>query len=144
LIRPVPGLALEQQPEAVLRRMCAWAEARSEGALGMLAVLAVVQNRARARKQTEAEVILAPHQFSSFDPQNSQRGRLLLSDTLDPRSWAAADAVAALQEAHATVDPTLGADHYYNPSVDHPAWGRGNPEWKETITIGHHVFGNCP
>ena len=40
--------------------------------------------------------------------------------------------------------PTFGSNHYYNPTIANPLWGRGSPHWEEHVVIGHHVFGRCP
>lgn len=138
---PVPGLQLESQPEGVLRRMVAWGEARGEGALGMLAVLCVVRNRALKKGKTESSIILAPLQFSSFNEDDANRAKLVNAYKDDPRGWAAADAVAALIESQATLDVTLGATHYYVLGQVDPPWGRRHPGWRDTVVLGKHVFG---
>lgn len=140
-LRPVPGLPIEQQPEAVLRRMLCWGEARGEGPFGQLAVLWVVRNRAEREEKSEIKVMLAPAQFSSFNPGDPNRAKLLTAFVDDPAGWSAADTVATLFEGNATRDPTLGATHFYNPAAAHPAWGRGSIDWQETVVIRNHAFG---
>lgn len=141
MAHPIPGLQLEDQPEGFLMPAVLWGEARGEPALGKLAVLWVIKNRAARRSTSMKEEILRPLQFSSFNPGDPNRPRLLAAPGLDPRGWAACEAVAELFPY--TNDPTNGADHYYNPSVASPKWGRGSAGWHETATIGAHVFGTA-
>lgn len=143
MIRPAPGLPIEQQPLPVLRRMLLWGEARGESAAGKLAILCVVNNRVTGGS-TWKSVILAPKQFSSFNPTDPNRDKLLHAHEIEPNSWAAIDAICELWESGATIDITEGADHYYAYKVVTPAWGRGSPQWQETVTIGNHCFGKCP
>lgn len=139
--RPVPGLTIEQQPEAVLLRMAVWAEARGEPIVGQLAVAWVIVNRARSRGTSESAEILKPLQFSSFNPLDPNRAMMLTAHLRQEVSWAVADAVCEMLESGHTIDPTSGADHYYAHKQVQPSWGRGNPRWIETAVIGAHVFG---
>lgn len=139
--RPVDGLPIEAQPESLIVRMCLWAEARGEPPLGMLGVWWVLRNRAVTRVTSMKEEVLRRKQFSSFNPDDPNRPKLLTAFRDDPQGWFAADATAAIAELGHTVDPTNGSTSYYNPAVCQPAWGRGHPGWQEHITIGHHVFG---
>ena len=91
-----------------------------------------------------AAVILAPSQFSSFNLTDMNRAKMRTAWQDDPIAWAEIDSLCDLFEAELTLDPTHGADHYYNPIDAHPAWGRGNQFWTETAVIGNHVFGTCP
>lgn len=141
MIRPDAALPIERQSEAVLTRMCLWAEARGEGPIGMLAVRYVIGNRRVKTGKSTNDLILAPLQFSSFNKDDPNREKLMDAPHLEPEAWGMADAVCSLYEKVLTVDPTHGALNYYAPKVVNPKWGRGNPRWRETAEIGNHVFG---
>lgn len=142
MIRPAPGLSIEEQPEPIVLRMLAFGEARGEGGVGILAVLHVVQNRALKLDTTLKHEALRKRQFSCFNDDDPNRTNLLAADIRSPNAWAAVDAVCSIFEAGLTTDPTEGASHYYVVHMDHPpAWGRGHAEWKETVVLGSHVFG---
>jgi len=143
MIRPAPGIPIEQQPLPVLRRLLLWGETRGESNVGKLAVLCVVANRVAKGGQWKA-VILKPKAFSCFNPDDHNREKLLNAHNLEPNSWASVDAVCELWENGAIVDVTQGADHYYSFNIVTPKWGRGHPDWQETVVIGNHVFGICP
>lgn len=142
MVKPVPGLPIEQQPSSVLSRMLIWGEARGESVVGRVAVLAVAYNRAEASSHTLREVILKPLQFSSFNAHDPNRDKLLNAWKTDPQGWAAADTICELWEEKVLQDPTRGARNYYAFKVVQPAWGRGHPGWQETAVIDSHVFGN--
>lgn len=146
---PVPGLTLAEQPGGILLRICLWEEARGEQdeggrleSVAMFAVARVVYTRAQKQGKSIKDIILAHRQFSWTE--DKQRAKALLAHRLDPTSWERADTVADLIESGDPYDPTNGADHYYNPKVATPAWGRGHPEWHETAQLGNHIFGVCP
>jgi cell wall hydrolase len=142
MIRPAPGLSIEQQPESIVARMLAYGEARGEGGVGILAVLHVVLNRALRLDTTLKHEALRKRQFSCFNDEDPNRNNLLTADIRSPNAWAAVDAVCSIFEAGFTTDPTHGATHYYVEHMENPpAWGRGHAEWKETVVIGAHVFG---
>ncbi len=148
MIKPAPGLSIEQQPEAVIVRLCLCDEARGEKDAGgdldagpMLAIWHVIRNRAMKRDGSLKAEVLRPMQFSGFNPEGGHREQMLLYWKSDPVSWTRADAVCDLAERGWTEDPTLGALNYYNPTTANPPWGRGHAGWKEGPTIGSHVFG---
>ena len=146
MLKPVPGLQVDQQPEPVLLRMCGWAEARGEPRRGLLAVLHVIRNRALKADTTLAKEILRPWQFSAFnaDEHTGQRRQMLEAHATDPRGWACVDAVCELFEQGCTGDPTEGATHYYVEKMENPPkWGRSHEGWQETRVIGLHVFGRA-
>ncbi len=142
MIRPAPGLTIEQQSEEVLLRACLWAEARGEPAVGRLAIAWVIKNRALHADSTMKAQILKPWQFSSFNQNDPNRELLLVAHKQDPGGWAAVDAICELFENRVTEDPTSGALNYYVEKMDKPpAWGRGYAGWMEHGVIGRHVFG---
>lgn len=138
-MKPIPGIQIEDQPEAALLPMVLWGEARGEPVLGKLAILWVIKNRAIRHGTTMKDQILRPKQFSSFNHDDPNRAKLLDAPALDHPSWVICEAVATLFPA--TNDPTIGATHYYAPAVVSPPWGRGHPAWHETAVIGNHCFG---
>ena len=142
MTRPVPGLPIEQQPLPVLRRLLVFGEARGEPLPGMLAILCVVQNRSKDGV-TQKQVILKPKAFSCFNP-GPHRDKMMNGYEAEPKSWAVVDAICDLWENGCCNDITRGATHYYAYNIVSPVWGRGHADWKETVTIGNHVYGNCP
>lgn len=142
-MKPDASKPIEQQTDAVLRRMLLYGEARNQPALGMLAILWVCLHRAQKANKGWADIILAPKQFSSFNADDPNRELLLTAADRDRPAWIKVDAVCELFEDGITTDPTNGATHYYNPKVVSPAWGRGHPGWVETAVIDDHVFGRA-
>lgn len=142
ILRPVPGLPIEQQPETVIERLLIYGEARGEDHVGRLAVLHVVNNRALKADTSIKLEALRRRQFSCFNDDDPNRAKLLQGHVDNPVAWAAIDAIAGLFDGGLTQDPTKGATHYYVLAMDNPpAWGRGHADWIETTVIGHHVFG---
>lgn len=144
MIRPAPGLKIEQQPEAWVIRACVWAEARGEPALGKLAVLWVIHNRAVKRDTSLKAEVLRPWQFSSFNENDPNREKLLTAHSEYLATWVVCDQICELFENKATIDPTGGATHYFAHNTVKPAWGPPHPEWEEHIVIGAHTFGKAP
>lgn len=91
-----------------------WAEARSQGVLGMIAVANVIANRAAAPGwwgRNIRTVCLDPYQFSCWnptDPQHDKIRRELITDD----EFVQADTIAQAQILGALKDVTSGADHY--------------------------------
>lgn len=120
-----------------------WGEARGEPVRGIEAIAAVVLNRVRrARDQggcwwgnTIIEVCRKPHQFSCWNPGDPNREKLLAVRAKDPQ-FACCIRVARRAMAGLLDDPTGGATHYHNRSVE-PAWARGRFPCAE---IGRHLF----
>ena len=138
----MPGLTEAEQPESVLLPMVLWGEARGESNFTKLAVLWVVKNRSVRRGTTMKEEILRPKQFSAFNHDDPNIGKLLIGYKLEPLPWTACEAVADLLSF--TRDPTAGSTHYYvfqGAAAVHPPWGRGHADWKERLVINNMVFG---
>jgi spore germination cell wall hydrolase CwlJ-like protein len=146
MIKPVPGLTIEQQPEPVVRRMVLYGEARNQEPIGQLAILNVIATLASEKSADQKTIILHPYRFSSLNAGDPNRALLLDAYAREPKTWAVIDTVCSLFESGFTIDPTHGANHYYNPKAcdPQPKWGRGSPDWQETAIIGDHVFGRCP
>ena len=115
-----------------------WGEARSEGQHGMEAVAAVIMNRVRHPHRwgnSVAEVCLQPRQFSCWNADDPNRKKLFLVSHAQPSfrlAWEIAD--RAIHDE--LEDPTGGADHYHEESVN-PSWARGQTP---IVRIGQHVF----
>lgn len=138
-----PAGALAGSPdELTLLAKTIQAEAGAEGYDGMLAVGAVIGNRARSGKyggSTLRDVIMAPGQFSAWNGVTGYAGGkgALDMDRIQPSDTAMQVANAILAGGYN--DPTGGATHYYNPAVATPKWGQSaGGQWQ---TIGNHIFG---
>ena len=120
----------------------AWAEARSEGELGMRAVAHVMVNRVGDRFGDDLHtVILAPKQFSAWnlgDPNRplAQNPERYATGGADKATWDTALEVAREVLSGQSVDPTDGALFYHTRAV-HPVWDRYG---KGRMIIGAHVF----
>ena len=83
-MRPVPGLTVAEQPEAVLLPMVLWGEARGESNFTKLCILWVIKNRTARRHSTMMEEILRPKQFSSFNHDDPNLAKLLIGYKIEP------------------------------------------------------------
>lgn len=91
-----------------------WAEARSQGTEGMVAVCNVVQNRAKQPGwwgHDVRSVCLASEQFSCWDADDPQ-AKLMRSPRIMDVEFAAASTIADVALLGALTDLTHGADHY--------------------------------
>jgi spore germination cell wall hydrolase CwlJ-like protein len=89
---PDPDRAVEAQDEDVLLTMCVWGEARGECDAAKLGVANVVMNRVRHGRwgKTVREVCLRRAAFSSFNPSDPNRAKLLVPLRYDvPAAWEA-------------------------------------------------------
>jgi spore germination cell wall hydrolase CwlJ-like protein len=135
-------LAALDPAEVHLLAATAWAEARSEGELGMRAVAHVMVNRIGGRFGDDLQtVILAPKQFSAWnlgDPNRplAQNPEHYATAGLDKATWDTAQEVAREVLSGQSVDPTGGALFYHTRAV-HPVWDR---DGKGRMIIGAHVF----
>lgn len=118
-----------------------WGEARGEGQLGMEAVAAVIVNRVFDPRwpDTIAEVCLQPKQFSCWNKDDPNRGKMLganFSDIYFRRAYAvAAGAIADLADISRKANHYLAADLFDGPL--RPSWADPN---KVTNRVGSHVF----
>ncbi|WP_226552980.1 cell wall hydrolase [Celeribacter naphthalenivorans] len=117
------------------------AEAGGEGAQGMLAAGAVIDNRRKTGGYGDGfdGVIMKPGQFSAWNGvtgyANGQGGLDMARMKPSEDAYRVADAILSGQYQ----DPTGGATHYYNPAAANPAWGqKAGGDWQR---IGNHVFG---
>jgi spore germination cell wall hydrolase CwlJ-like protein len=145
---PAPGsasLAAEtplNEADARLLAATAWAEARSEGEIGMRAVAHVIINRIGARFGDNVEsVILAPWQFSAWNARDPNRPQAENPDAYaiesgDLAAWVSAQRIAREVLLGQSLDPTGGALFYHARSV-HPRWARFGEGRR---IIGAHIF----
>jgi N-acetylmuramoyl-L-alanine amidase len=140
----VPAAA--RLPPAQLRALTAYGEARNQPVRGLVAVMAVIDNRVRLGRwgTTVAEVVLARRQFSCWNPKDPNYKILTeLADRLLAAQPIGDDIV--LQTCcwladQPWSDPTHGATHYYAPLgvAARPTWAL--PPAQKTVTIRDHVF----
>lgn len=95
----------------------------------MAAVREVVANRAKARKQTEKQIVLARLQFSCWNAGTASA----FAKAKRHAKWREA---LDLASSPSLTNHTLGADHYHTTKVS-PAWSR---KLVKTRQIGNHVF----
>lgn len=106
-------------------------EARGESSAGKIAVGQVVLNRAKKRKQSIKDVILASKQFSWHN------GNKLPSITDYESFILCMAAVDELITARIFGDFLDGADHYFNPNIVLPSWAK---KMTFIMQIGNHSF----
>lgn len=143
---PDPSKSFEDQEDVILLGMLVWGEARGEPQEGKDAVAHTVLNRLSLSPhygKTLKEVILKPWAFSSFNPNDPNRQKLL--EPLKHGSmaeWASALMVAHNALSGVSQDTSNGATHYVVVDL----WNRQCPEgrdpkWFEApeILAGHTI-----
>lgn len=115
-----------------------YGEARGESVVGKLAVARVAMNRA-ARPgwwgHSLRDVILAPKQFSCFNPDDPNY-TILRGMAETKRFNQVCLVVSEMAIRGITTDPSGGATHYCTVDL-HPAWEKA---MDELIRIGNHKF----
>ncbi|MES1158611.1 MAG: cell wall hydrolase [Terricaulis silvestris] len=139
-VAPVAPIA---ESDVHLLAATAWAEARSEGEVGMRAVAHVVVNRVGSPRFGDSleEVVLHPRQFSSWNANDPNRPLALHPEQYarsgaNRTTWETAQEVAREVLQHRSVDPTNGALFYHAGSIN-PYWANSGVGKR---VIGHHVF----
>lgn len=135
----MPALKL-QRGELQLMAATVWAEARSDGAAGMLSVAWVIVNRTKQPDKFAAsvgKVVRQPYQFSVWLPGDANRSRLATVDESDPHYllslWACLAALTGSQP-----DITGGAVHFIHAGMNpRPRWTLG---LRQTVRVGSHIF----
>lgn len=115
-----------------------WGEARGEGIAGMQAVANVIANRVKAGGWFGPgwkEVCQKPYQFSTWNPGDPNRSKVLAVTTADS-DFRMALAIATQAVDGVLADITKGALYYHADYVT-PTWA--DPA-KITAEIGSHVF----
>jgi spore germination cell wall hydrolase CwlJ-like protein len=162
VIRPDPSLGPRDQDPIVLLALTVLGEARNQSYQGKVAVAQVVKNRMEAKAMSVADTVLAPWQFSCWNPEDPNK--LYLTEVIIKQAgnvleglWE--ECVQAAESALGTpreVDPTGGATHYCTEGL----WGAQatktkNPPWYSKrcidkgvteflIQIGAHCFARTP
>lgn len=102
-----------------LMALCVWREARGQSMEAKRCVAWVIRNRADKPGwwggPSIASVVLRPWQFSSFNQHDPNACKLPLP--ADP-SWISSLIAAQEGFTKSTVDPSQGATHYYDKSLD--------------------------
>ncbi|MFZ5834008.1 MAG: cell wall hydrolase [Pseudomonadota bacterium] len=127
-----------------------WGEARGESEEGQIAVAWVMRNRVLAAlgfiaKQKRAHPLYgdgtlvgacrAPRQFSAWNVEDANRGKLLRAGFEDT-AFCRAFAVACEVWGGLVKDPTGGATHYHRHDIE-PVWAKS---MKPRALIGLHIF----
>ena len=113
-------------------------EARGEPREGQLAVAHVILNRWQSgrwfARHTIEGTCLVRLQFSCWNHDDPTYRRMTLASSAELAPF-----VEIAKEAYEnhSLDPTLGATHYYAESISEPQWAAGKTP---TIQIGHHIF----
>jgi len=131
-----------------LLELCVWREAQNQGADGMHAVAWSIKNRVDqptwwsesklALPSTWHGVILKPWQYSAFN-KNDPNSEKWPSDD-DEAFETACKVCAPVYLNQETTDPTNGATHYYDTSIEFPkGWGNQS-SWINTLNTGKLKF----
>lgn len=110
-------------PTDILARTV-WGEARGQGRIGMESVAAVVQNRVHNPRWWGTDwlsVCRKPEQFSCWNSDDPNLPKMMAADGSDA-AFVTALAVADETINGKLVDPTGGADSYFDVSIAPPSW----------------------
>lgn len=124
-------------------------EAGGEGYEAMKAVANVLKNRGKDKGKSPAEIALEPKQFSMWNSHTVDGNdvknvfKMYVTDVYGKNSNIWNKAVKLAKKIKTLSDNTNGAKYYYNPDKVNPEWGDElNPNWKTTVVINNHKFGN--
>lgn len=143
IVPPFPPLdALQTWPDLTLLAATVFLEAEGEPEAGATAVAWVVHNRMTRWHQDLHTVVLAPYQFSCWNPGDAAHAQARLAASHDP-AWAWRAAAIGLWGLGS--DLSLEATHYLNKDLVLKMAGK-LPSWYDrqrvTITLGRHTFLN--
>ena len=120
---------------------CAWREARGEVALAgrdaLRGVLHVIDNRAKKRNKTWAEIVWQYEQFSSITAPHDPQIVAGLVPTIPDPIFTTCYEIADIIFNGGDFDLTSGATHYFADSIPPPTWAAA---MIPTIKLGHHQF----
>ena len=161
MITPDPKATPREQTPLVLMALTVLGEAEGEPYAGKLAVAHVIVNRMKKHFTGVADTVLAPWQFSCWDPGTHRKEFLLTVINKEAKNVLAGIWEECLQACETAMkepdtDPTFGATHYViieEWSCDDARHKR--PRWhslqcitrgitKELARIGKHVFASTP
>lgn len=111
-------------------------EAAGEPDLGIKYVASVIHNRKQERGLSYRQVISQPHQFSGWT-HDIRRNKYYEAVEEGGRKWKLCQQLAE-QMVAGSFKPLINANHYYNPALASPSWGRKLAGVK---IIGNHKFG---
>ena len=124
-------------------------EAGGDGEAGMKAVANVLNNRAKDKDKSPAEIALEPKQFSMWNSHTIDGNdvknvyKMYVTDVYGKNSNIWNKAVKLAKNIKSLSDNTDGARYYYNPDDANPEWGNElNDKWRTTLKVGGHIFGN--
>lgn len=110
-----------------------WMEARGEGRNGIDAVASVIYNRAKVKDgNAMAAVCLKPKQFSCWNGRKNTVPKKARGAMWDYCKTVASRMVGG------SFKPTNNANHYYNPALCNPSWGKS---LRGAFVLGNHRFG---
>jgi spore germination cell wall hydrolase CwlJ-like protein len=157
MIAPDPKGTPREQDPAVLLALTVLGEAEGEPYAGKLAVAHVIVNRMRKHVAGVADTVLAPWQFSCWNPGDHRKAFLLdviakEAKNVLPGVWEECVQAAERAMHEPEADPTAGATHYVVVNL----WNcddtnHKRARWhsfqciatgitKELARIGRHVF----
>lgn len=116
--------------DRTVAKWTAYAEASNQRPLVRRAVIRTGFNRLALSPQrygtTLAAVFLTRYQYSSWNSDQQSRQNLLRAAHCSDSDPVMLDCAAAYDEVEGGApDPTLGATHYYDTSIDAPGWTAG-------------------
>jgi len=124
-----------------------WGEARGEPWYGKVAVAQCVRTRVEHPGHWKwgnnwREVILAPWQFSCFNPKTESRRRIWeTGQVMKDEMWRECELIAQgvylgqINDFH-----DFKITHYFNPHIVKPEWAE---DLKHVFTLGKHDFYTC-
>lgn len=151
IVKRVPSVSnpkwtgnFQDDPDEVILARALYGEARSTLVPdeARRAIAWVIRNRVKGKRWpgTYWEVITEPSQFSSFNPDDPNRQYvetpLFRQNDLDRSAWMHAYTIALETLQNDGADPTNGANHYFDDSIDTPPWASGQTP---TLTITYRI-----
>ena len=104
------------------------------------AITWVIRNRLAKPKRfgdTIEKVVYAPHQFSGVNTEEWNKAVKQKFTSEERAIYNRTNAIVTGVWGDIIPDPTGGADHYYNPAISKPNWGKIYPV---TYTGKEHLF----
>jgi len=109
-------------------------EASGEGKDGMKAVASVIFNRMNEQRKSGKDICLKSGQFSCWNNRRKNFSKIEIE--IDDEYVYCMK--LALDILTGNFNPTISANHYYNPKKCRPSWGRS---LRQVKVIGNHRFG---
>ena len=124
-----------------LLAICLMLEAGGEPHTGKLAVASVIWNRAEGKAAKVEMVLTRRKQFSCLNKGKeyaAANAKRMGQGNIGMTAWL--DCVLIAERIMSgTFKPTITANHYYNPSLCSPSWGKA---LRGKVIVGLHVFGS--